>query len=277
MSGSNSSGTGAPRGRRSRAVTAARARRRRDRRRRAAASPGRRPTTGSPRRAAPDRRAAARAGSRITTPLRDAADVERARRGSPRPRRAATACRGRADRRRAPGAPRARRRAAGSRAGRRAAATRRVVTSTSASAPARSRPTSTPQQRRSASPALAVAIIPRSRASSAPSSASSFHSAATFSSPSRFFVPDGPQSEPRQTRWPWRRAASTSVVPPYSQMFENGDHTIAPGARRAQSRELGARRARSSGCRSGCGCTQPASRRSANSSRSAGAVPSARW
>ena len=38
----------------------------------------------------------------------------------------------------------------------------------SARAPARSRPMSTPQQRRSASPALAVAILPSSRASSAP-------------------------------------------------------------------------------------------------------------
>ena len=245
MSGSNSSGIGAPRGR-TLAGRLGRPHGGRPGRRRprcSAASPSahdsvglglqRRDPAAAARRAAASRRPCARRRRRA------------ARRRWPRRRPAATACRAPAGRRRARGARRARRRAAGSRGDRRAAPTRVVVTSTSASAPARSRPTSTPQQRRRASPALAVAISPSSRASRAPPSASSFHSAATFSSPSRFLVPDGAQSEPRHTRCPWRRAARTSVVSPYSQMLENGDHTIVPAPRSAQSAySVGAERGR---------------------------------
>ena len=39
-------------------------------------------------------------------------------------------------------------------------------------------------------------------------------SAATFSSPSTCFVPDGAQSDPRHSRTPAARAAATSSVPP---------------------------------------------------------------
>ena len=39
-----------------------------------------------------------------------------------------------------------------------------------------------------------------------------FHRSATFSSPRRFFEPEGDQSAPRQMRTPAARAASTSVV-----------------------------------------------------------------
>ena len=89
-------------------------------------------------------------------------------------------------------------------------------------------------------------------------------------------MPDGAQSEPRHTSRSWRRAATTSVVSPYSQMFENGDQTIVPAPRLRQSANSLAPRA-VEWIPIRFGWTQPAVRRSPYSSTSAGAVPSARW
>jgi hypothetical protein len=55
-------------------------------------------------------------------------------------------------------------------------------------------------------------------------------SAATLISPRTLRVPEGPQSEPIHTGIFRSSAAGTSVVLPYSQTFENGDQTIAPGS-----------------------------------------------
>ena len=41
-------------------------------------------------------------------------------------------------------------------------------------------------------------------------------------------MPDGDQSDPSVIRMPALWAATTSVVTPYSQRLENGDHTIVP-------------------------------------------------
>ena len=52
-------------------------------------------------------------------------------------------------------------------------------------------------------------------------------SRATFSSPSRFLLPEGDQSDPRPMGTPFARIVAMSVVPPYRSRFESGDHTIA--------------------------------------------------
>src|SRR5262249_21348825 len=80
----------------------------------------------------------------------------------------------------------------------------------------------------SASAGLQVAMAHSSCDDSAPPSCVRLYKSATFSSPSRFFEPDGDQSAPRQSRTPAALAAITSVVAPYSQRFENGDHTTVP-------------------------------------------------
>ena len=90
------------------------------------------------------------------------------------------------------------------------------------------------------SPGLAVAISTRSASLSTPPRDSWFQVAAIFSSPSTLRVPDGVQSDPRQTRSPAALAAITSVVPPYSQRLENGDQTIAPPPRASHSRKSSA-------------------------------------
>ena len=144
-----------------------------------------------------------------TTP--DARDRDRLgvlRRRRPR---AATGCRTPGGRRRSPAAHGARWRAAPCATGRR----RRWRTPPRRRArPARAARPASPTRRASVSPGLAVTISTRSASLNAPPSACSFHVAATFSSPSTFRVPDGVQSDPRHTRSPAARAASTSVVPP---------------------------------------------------------------
>src|SRR5262249_44253905 len=57
-------------------------------------------------------------------------------------------------------------------------------------------------------------------------------------SPSTCFVPDGPQSDPRQISSPRFFASGMFVVDPYSHKLENGDQTTAPASalgQRAQS------------------------------------------
>ncbi len=102
------------------------------------------------------------------------------------------------------------------------------ITVTSANAPGTSRPTGRDQHRSSSTPGLDVTIWTMSR-SVRPKPKWSLAIRATFISPSRFFVPDGPQSEPRHTCTPRARARSTSVVSAYSTMFDSGDHTTPPG------------------------------------------------
>ena len=103
-----------------------------------------------------------------------------------------------------------------------------AITAMSASPPATSRPAGRPQQRANASPGLAVTIWTRSK-SETPHPSRSDTILATLSSPSRFLVPDGPQSVPRHTFTPCARASGIEAVSPYSHRFENGDHTNVPG------------------------------------------------
>src|SRR4051812_2299245 len=84
-----------------------------------------------------------------------------------------------------------------------------------------------PQQRERTSPGLDVTIA-TSFLSVKPRPSLCPTSFATLSSPCTFFVPDGPQSEPRQIETFCLVAAVMSVVVPYSQRFENGDQAIAP-------------------------------------------------
>ncbi len=49
---------------------------------------------------------------------------------------------------------------------------------------------------------------------------------ATFSSHSRFLLPDGDQSDPRPIGTPFAFMTSMCAVLPYSSRFESGDHTI---------------------------------------------------
>src|SRR5258706_14596628 len=74
-------------------------------------------------------------------------------------------------------------------------------TVTSPKPPWTSRPADRPQQRASTSPGLQVTISTRSESVS-PYPSFLLASLATFSSPSTCLVPDGPQSQPRQTLIP---------------------------------------------------------------------------
>src|SRR5580765_3132287 len=104
---------------------------------------------------------------------------------------------------------------------------RRTVTSPNA--PCTRLPMGFGQQRDRTSPALLVTMATRSLSlRSNPCFLATIF--AIFTSPRTCLVPEGPQSEPRQTDTPRALAAATFVVDPYSHRFENGDHTTPPAA-----------------------------------------------
>ena len=101
------------------------------------------------------------------------------------------------------------------------------ITVTSAKPPSTRRPTGRCQHRSSNTPGFVVTISTICPfVNEQPNRSAAIR--ATFISPSRFLVPDGPQSEPRHTRTPHARASSINVVCPYNTRFDNGDHTTPP-------------------------------------------------